>query len=253
MLYLGKGIQKYAIEGLKVDKSIKSKHSGIWIFGLILTTSYMFVQWIALFLAPINIIAPLEGIGLIVLVLFSYYVLHEDIYKIQIIGIILIIVGISFITIFNHNVGEISIDDLSLPLLLTFSLSAIVCEVALIFISKLKNYLAAGLIFGVTAGTFNAFQTVSKRITAIPDPTITLIYTFITFLTAALTLLITQLAFAKSKANIAIPCYTSTSISFAVILSLIGLNEEIVLLQVFGIIIVIFGVICVSAFNKEIK
>ena len=33
MLYIGKGIQKYAIEGLKVDKTIKSKHSGVWIGG----------------------------------------------------------------------------------------------------------------------------------------------------------------------------------------------------------------------------
>jgi len=59
LLYLGKGIQKYAIEGLKIDKSIKFKHSGIWIFGTVLTTTYFFVQWAALFFAPINIIAPL--------------------------------------------------------------------------------------------------------------------------------------------------------------------------------------------------
>lgn len=36
MLYVGKGIKNYAIEGLKVDNSIKSKHSGTWIFGIIL-------------------------------------------------------------------------------------------------------------------------------------------------------------------------------------------------------------------------
>ena len=42
MLYLGKGIQKYAIEGFKIDKSIKSKHSGTWIFGTVLITTYFF-------------------------------------------------------------------------------------------------------------------------------------------------------------------------------------------------------------------
>lgn len=73
-VYVGKGIQKYAIEGLKVDKTVKSKHSGIWIVGTILTSSYFFLQWIALLFAPINIIAPLEGIGLITLLFFSYYV-----------------------------------------------------------------------------------------------------------------------------------------------------------------------------------
>jgi len=253
MLYLGKGIQKYAIEGLKIDKSIKSKHSGIWILGLILTSTYMFIQWIALLFAPINIVAPLGGIGLIVLLLFSYYILHEEIYNIQIVGVILIIIGTTLVTIFNPNKGEINAEDLTLPLLIAFSLPIIIIEIIFIIISKLKDHFAAGLILGITAGTFNAFQTVSKRITAVHDPLITLIFTFVTFLTALLTLLITQYAFTKSKANIVVPCYTSTSISLAVILSLIVLNEEIVLFQVFGIIIVIFGVIFVSVFNREVK
>ena len=253
MLYLGKGIQKYAIEGLKIDKSIKSKHSGIWIFGFVLTTSYMFIQWLALIFAPINIIAPLGGIGLIVLALFSYYILHEEIYKIQILGVILIIVGTTIVTIFNPNTGEINLGDLSLPLLFAFLLPIIIVEIIAITISKLRGYFAAGLIIGITAGTFNAFQTVSKRITAIPDPFLSISFTFITFLAAVLTLLFTQYSFAKAKANVAVPSYTSTSISLAVILSLVGLNEEILLIQVLGIIIVIIGVILVSVFNKEIK
>ncbi len=253
MLYLGKGIQKYAIEGLKIDKSIKSKHSGIWIFGLVLTSTYMFIQWLALLFAPINIIAPLGGIGLIVLVLFSYYILHEEIYKIQILGVILIIVGTTIVTIFNPNTGEISLGDLSLPLLIAFSLPVIIVEIIAITISKLKGYIFGGLIIGITAGTFNALQTVAKRITAVPDPFITISFTFITFLTAILTLIFTQYSFTKAKANVAVPSYTSTSISLAVILSLIGLNEEIILIQVFGIVIVIIGVILVSVFNKEIK
>lgn len=71
ILYIGKGIQKYAIEGLKVDKKVKSKHSGVWIFGTILTSSFVFVQWIplSLFHTPMNLIAPLEGIGLITLLI----------------------------------------------------------------------------------------------------------------------------------------------------------------------------------------
>ena len=231
MLYLGKGIQKYAIEGLKIDKSIKSKHSGIWIFGLILTTTYMFIQWLALIFAPINLIAPLGGIGLIVLLLFSYYKLHEEIYKIQIIGVILIIIGTTLITIFNPNTGELNAEDLSLPLLLAFSLSVILIEFIFIIISKLKNDIGAWLVIGITAGTFNAFQTVSKRITAIPDPLITLLFTLITLIMAILTLLFTQYGFTKAKANITVTSYTSTSISLAVLLSLIALNEQIILFK----------------------
>ncbi len=253
LLYLGKGIQKYAIEGLKIDKSIKSKHTGTWVFGTVLTTTYFFVQWAALFFAPINIIAPLGGIGLLVLILFSYYVLHEEIHKIQIIGIIFIIIGTTIVNIFNPNTGEIYAEDFNLSLMLTFSLPIIIIEVIAVIISKLKDYVAAGLIIGTTAGTFNALQTVSKRITAIPDPVLTIVFILITFLTAVLTLIFTQYAFTKAKANIAIPCYTSASISLAVIISLIALNEKIDIIQVIGIIVIIFGVIFVSAFRKEIK
>lgn len=43
-LYIGKGIQKYAIEGIKEENSVKNKNSGIWVIGTILTGLYMFIQ-----------------------------------------------------------------------------------------------------------------------------------------------------------------------------------------------------------------
>lgn len=76
MEYIGKGLQKYSIKGFKEKKSIKTKHSGIFIVGSILTALYVFIQWAALLYAPINIIAPLEGLGLVILILFSYWVLN---------------------------------------------------------------------------------------------------------------------------------------------------------------------------------
>ena len=85
LLYIGKGIQKYAITGLQTDKTVKSKHSGIWIFGTVLTISFMGLQWVALavFHANVNIIAPLEGVGLISLLVFSFFVLKERLSKLE--------------------------------------------------------------------------------------------------------------------------------------------------------------------------
>ena len=211
LLFLGKGVQKYAIEGLKEDKTIKSKKTGLWFVGLSMTVSFMFIQWAALIYAPINLIAPLEGIGLIVLMIFSYYVIKEEIQRIQIIGVILIIFGTIFITLFNPNTGEISAESFDLALYLLFSLSFIGGAAIAVLISKLKNWSAAGLILGTIAGILSAFQTASKRITAIPDENITLLFTGSTFLMATLTLLATQFAFTKAKANIVVPCYTAIS------------------------------------------
>ena len=251
ILYIGKGIQKYAIEGLKVDKSVKSKHSGIWIVGTILTAIYLFIQWAALLFAPINIIAPLEGIGLIVLLIFSYYVLKEDISKFELFGVVFIILGIFFITFFNINLGDIVYEDFNLNIFLILSISILCVEGILILISKFNKYKAAGLIIGITAGSFMAFQTVAKRVTAIIDPTITLIFTIITLITAVMTLLITQFAFTKAKANQVLPCFTSASIILATLTGLFALNESIILIQIFGIVFVITGIILITKFKKE--
>jgi drug/metabolite transporter (DMT)-like permease len=251
LLFLGKGIQKYAIEGLKVDKTIKSKNSGLWIFGLILTTSFMFIQWAALIFAPINLIAPLQGLGLIVLMVFSHYVLKEAIQRIQLLGVILIITGTIIITLFNPNTGEISAEIFNFGLYMIFSLSIIGGALITVIISKINNWIAAGLILGAISGIFSAFQTSSKRITAIPDEMITLFFTGITFIMAIFTLLTTQFAFTKANANIVVPCYTAISIPLAVFTGVIALNEIIEFVQIIGIILIIVGVIFLTAFTIE--
>lgn len=248
-LDIGKGIQKYAIEGFKEENSLKKKNSGIWVVGTILTSFYMFIQWAALFFAPINIVAPLEGVGLIVLLLFSYYILKEQITPIEISGVFFIIVGTVLVTLFNINVGSLSMSDFNLPFFLCFSIIILVIEAILIFISKLNDYKLVGIIIALTAGTTNALQTVSKRITTIPE--MTLYFTLATFIFALLTLLITQYAFTKAKANQVVPCFTSTSIILASLMSILALNGSISWIQVIGIILIVIGIILISAFQKE--
>ncbi len=255
LLYLGKGFQKYAIERFKDQGKVKvkNKNTGIWIFGTILTSVYMFIQWAALFFAPINLIAPIEALGLIVLAFFSYFILKEGISKLQIIGIALIIVGTVLITSFNINASEIEFNDFRIDLFLIYSLTIMIIELIAILISKLNEFEILGLILSITAGTFMAFQTVTKRITVIPNATLSLIFTFITFLLAILTLLSTQYAFKKAKANIVVPYSTSVSIIIAVLISSISLNEIIVVLQIVGVFIIVLGIIILTAFTSEPK
>ena len=255
LLYLGKGIQKYAIERFKDQGKVKvkNKNTGIWIFGTILTSVYMFIQWAALFFAPINLIAPIEALGLIVLAFFSYFILKEEISKLQIIGIALIILGTVLITSFNINASNIEFNDFRIDLFLIYSLTIMIIELIAILISKLNELEILGLILGITAGTFMAFQTVTKRITVIPNATLSLVFTFITFLLAILTLLLTQYAFKKAKANIVVPCSTSVSIIIAVLISSISLNEIIVVFQIVGVIIIVLGIITLTAFTSEPK
>jgi len=253
LLYLGKGIQKYAIEGLKIKKVTRGKNYRIWIIGTILTSVYFVIEWVALLFAPIRLIAPLGGVGLLVMLPFAYYILHEEIYKMQIIGVSLIVLGTFIVTFFNPNVRELTMEGFNISLFLIFALIIIIIEMIAIFISRLKNYLGAGLIIGITAGTFNALQTVSKRITAISDPLITIIFTVVTLLMAILTLLFTQFAFTKAKANIVMSCDISANISFAVLIGFLALNERIEIVQIFGMGVIIIGIIMITAYRKRIK
>ena len=254
MLYLGKGIQKYAIEGYKEDNKInvKSKNTSWWIFGTVLTSANMFIHWFALLFAPINIIAPLEGIGLIVLIIFSYYVLEENITKIQIVGIFCIIFGTFLVTFFNSNAGDIDYGDFNGISFIIFTITILAIEFTIGFISKYKSEKIFGISLGIIAGTFMAIQTLSKRITAIPDSMLILIFTIITFLMSILTLLFTQFAFSKANANLVIPLFTSTSIVLSIFAGVLSLNESLVILQFPGIIIIILGVILLTGFSKKV-
>ena len=248
-LYIGKGIQKYAIEGIKEENSIKNKNSGIWAIGTILTGLYMFIQWVALFFAPINIIAPLEGIGLTFLLLFSHYILKEQITQIEIGGIFFIIGGTVLVTMFNINGGSLSMSHFNLFFFFWFSITILVIEAILILISKLNSYKLAGIIIGLTAGTTNALQTVSKRITTISE--MTLYFTIATFIFAPLTLLITQYAFTKAKANQVVPYFMSASIVLASLIGVLTLSGRINWIQVIGIVLIVIGIILISVFQKE--
>lgn len=250
-LYLGKGIQKYAIEGFKDKEGGKSKHSGIWIVGTILTAVYMFIQWGALLFAPINLIAPLEGMGLIVLLIFSYFVLKEAITKIELGGVGFIIAGIVFITAFNQNTSDVVASMLNTASFYTILIVLIIVEGALALVLFKLKHKFLGIVLATTAGTMMAFQTVSKRITAIPNSAITFPFTIMVLVFATMTLVFTQLSFAKGKANRVLPIFTSASIVLAMIIGIFTISEIINMFQVIGISCVVLGVICITAFGKE--
>ncbi|MBD3197289.1 MAG: hypothetical protein GF317_19700 [Candidatus Lokiarchaeota archaeon] len=248
---IGKGIQKYAIEGLKKDKKIKSKSSGIWILGTILTSLYLFIQWLALLFAPINAIAPLESVGLIVFILFSYFVLKEGISKLEIVGIIFILIGIVLVTFFNINPSTLNSVDINLVNLIIFIIPLLIAEIIGILLSRSKGYRGAGFILGITGGTLMALQTVSKRITAVPDVNLTILFSILTMVFAIGSLLSTQLAFAKSKANRVVPFFIPTSILLAIVTGYFALSEVINLFQIGGILLVLIGVGLLSGFRDE--
>ena len=246
MLYIGKGIQKYAIEGFKVDKTIKSKHSGVWIGGTILTALFVFVQWIPLSLlhTPMNMIAPLEGIGLITLLIFSFFVLKEKISIIEAIAVILIITGTILINVVAVTPEELQRESANF-VIFGIILGVMIGVFGLLYLLVFKRSdTISGIVLGLAAGSFMAFQTLAKRITDIDG--LVAIFTFVMFLFAILTLALTQFALSKTRANIVIPCFTSTSIILTTILGVYVIDEAILPIQIAGIIVIVVGIILMN-------
>jgi uncharacterized membrane protein len=250
-LYLGKGIQKYAIEGLKIDKKIKSKHSGIWIFGTILTALFVFIQWIPLsiFHTPMNLIAPLEGLGLITLLIFSFFTLKEKISILEGVGIFFIVLGTVLINIVVITPEELQRESLNLR---NFGiiLSTIILVFVLFFLLIFrKSDTLTGVVLGLAAGCFMAFQTLAKRITDIEG--LIAIFTFVMFAFAIATLGLTQWALVKTRANIVIPSFTSTSIILTTLLGIFVIDESIFNLQIGGIVSIVLGIILMNITSKK--
>jgi multidrug transporter EmrE-like cation transporter len=250
-LYIGKGVQKYAIEGFKEDRTIKSKHSGIWIFGTVLTASFVFIQMVPLtvFHTPMNLIAPLEGMGLVSLLFFSFFVLKESISKTEILSVILIIAGTVLINIVAKEPVELIKPDFNRnSFLIAFGILLFLSIPLNIFAFRKPSNLI-GILLGFNAGCFMAFQTLAKRIMDIGE--LALIFTFVMFAFATVTLAITQFAFTMARANVVVPSFATASIILTIILGVFVIDESIVTIQIAGIVCIVLGIIFMNLFQKS--
>jgi drug/metabolite transporter (DMT)-like permease len=247
-LYLGKGIQKFAVEGIKSAKTLKTKHSGIWIVGTVLTTLPAFLQWAALLLAPVNLIAPMEGIGLIILLFYASRKLHEKISIIEAAAVGLVILGIFLTAFFSRGdfaTGADRTGSISLPRVLYFLLPLTAVETILVLVALKLRLRTSGYILGFTAGTVMAFQTLSKRISGFPGFAVHGIIGVVIF--ASLTIFVTQLGFTRAEASQVVPAFTAASIITATAAGVLILSEKIAPAQIAGTALVAAAVVVMTA------
>ncbi|MCE7739501.1 MAG: hypothetical protein KAU62_16595 [Candidatus Heimdallarchaeota archaeon] len=110
---MGFALEKKAINKMseEIKKSTKTMlksiiTSKLWLFGAFLTIISIGFYYVALLWAPLSAIAPLSGFGIIILVIYAHLDLKESIRKTELIGIFLILVGItvsSYLTSFGDS------------------------------------------------------------------------------------------------------------------------------------------------------
>lgn len=252
---IGKGFHKLGINKmiLKAGPGNRLKQSGTWIMGTVLMAVYMVSQWIALLLTPVNVIAPLDGLSLVVLLLFSWKVLKEPITAPGILGAALVIAGTVLSALaFKWNASTVLVVPDQVTLFLVNMIIPIVGCLAVAIAVKVKSRLS-GVVAGLVAGILIAMETISKRLSSVPDTAISATFSALAILYAVGSLTINQVGYAKGMANVVVPCATSTSVIFAIILGLVLLGETVNGVQVLGMALIIPGIVLLTTMDAPGK
>ena len=161
---LGTVLQKKVVNDKSDEDSKLMKNlikSPLWLMGLLMQLAIGSVFFILaqLYIGP-ALIPGLMAAGLIVLVIGSVYIVGESLEKVEIIGILLMILGITFlgfselsIDIVNTNLMDLAFVANVVVFTVVFSLIAIICEI----IAK-KNKRLFGILLAISSGCMFALS-----------------------------------------------------------------------------------------------
>ena len=140
-----------------------------WLIGFMLTN----IQWvfflIALEYGSLSLVTPMMGVGLVVLVIFSYFYLKEPISKLEIIGILCIIIGVVILGATNPNEEPFySLDEMitklsSLGSIIFFIVSTILASL-LVIISIFRKFSFADIAFGFSGGIASGIGVIFSKV-----------------------------------------------------------------------------------------
>jgi uncharacterized membrane protein len=221
-----------------------------WLFGTLLTSTGWILFLIAITLAPLSVIAPLNNAGVIVLVLFAILYLKEKLNLYEWIGLAAIIFGVILIPIYSiPQTTGISIFDSSFVLLLT-----LLMIIGLFILGIIQNKLAPtksgsflGFVSGITGGLGAVY---TKVLSIIYDDFFSLIIVVTLFLIFQLLSFLTlQTAFQRERATVVVPLFNSFSTLLPVIFGVIAFYETIPIGQMIGIFFIVIGASALFQFS----
>jgi len=263
VLHLAKAMERHGIEIFSRKKSFKEKGKKplIYIIGFALNNTVVIWQIIGTTFASAAVFSSVFGLGLILLMFYSHYILHEEIDIPELIGAILIIIGTTMVGFFYimepQATGTINYVNFFVLILIM-----IILFFVLIWFSW-KTKIAVAFIFGAVAGTLGGTDNVLKRIGLTSSNFIeafagvfqleldSFIFLF-SFLAGFFGMILTQIGFAKgADASRLVPMYNSLYIVAPVLFELLIINGATLSIGIIiSIIIIIVGVFMMNIFKK---
>ncbi len=264
VLHLAKAMERHGIEIFSRKKSFKEKGKKplIYIIGFILNNTVMIWQIIGTTFASAAVFSSVFGLGLILLMVYSRYILHEEITQIELLGAISIIIGTTMVGFFYIIEPPVT-GDINYMNFFILILVIILLFTSLIGFSW-KSKIAIAFIFGAAAGTLGGTDNVLKRIGLSSSNFIealaglfrleldSFIFLF-SFLAGFFALILTQIGFAKGAgASRLVPMYNSLYITAPILFELLIVEGASISLGIIiSIIVIIIGVFLMNIFKKK--
>ncbi|MHA1237692.1 MAG: EamA family transporter [Candidatus Odinarchaeia archaeon] len=241
-----------------------------WILGTLISISGWYLYVNALSLTDLIIVRPIINLNIVFVIIIGVLTLNERINKRELIGMILIISGVLFLSLVSERTGSIDYNPsyLILSIAVCISLSLFTLAMSRFKSEKISMIysVAAGLTYGVSE-IFNkllAFQSISLL-----DP-LSLVVIFVNpmfWLLAILTLLafiLKQTALSQGRSSVTIPVITAFSVTIPILLSLTIFGELLVIpiegvlifpisfFRVIGLFLALLGTIVVTLYYTPI-
>ncbi|MHA1148549.1 MAG: EamA family transporter [Promethearchaeota archaeon] len=266
-LHLAKAMERHGIEIFSRDKTFKEKNKKplIYIVGLVLNNTLFIYTFTGLMFTSAAVFNSVFGMGLIVLMLYSHFILKEEIKKPEKIGAILIIIGTLLVGIL-YITEPITAEEFNYTNFYIFMLIlAIVFSALLIFSHKTR--IAIAFIFGAIAGAFGGLDSALKRVgfknlgfldafLGVFRLEILSIIFLMSFLVGSLAFLLTQIGFAKgADASKLVPMFNSFCMITPIVFEFFIYGAIISFGKILGISIIIVGIFLMNIFKnlKELQ
>jgi len=261
LLNLSKGLQRYGIDSFfgaaaPLDSKaveVRKKKRLLYITGIILNNTIFLWMILANLHAPSSYYTSMTGLGLLVLLLFSSKVLHEEVGFPQYLGSLIIIFGTLFVGYdkIKHVSPSMSAIDVHFTSIFSLIFSILILVPACIAMYR-KRLILQSVFFGILTGGLGSLDPVFKGIgqnisgvpRAVPDSFWGWVYFLVSFALGTTAFLLTQKAFSKrSKVSILVTFQIGTYILLPLLIQAAALpGYQFTPLTILGITGIIVGI-----------
>ncbi|MBN2753279.1 MAG: DMT family transporter [Candidatus Goldbacteria bacterium] len=237
---ISQAIQKI---GLDTRRLKKRKGWAIWLLGSCLMAATPFIFMYATSLGGVSLVGAMSGTGLAALILFSHYVMKEEITANELAGVVMILGASVLIGIFSRGEAIESIIDLFL--LYIYMAITVITYIVLTAIS-FKTGKMKGIVLGGFAGSLAGFITLFQKVTTSNPLNAASLFSnpffYAWIVIGAVAFIILQFSYTKGRAIRIIPFFAANSIVIPVIGGVVCFKEYLNLFQWLGIFLIITGV-----------